>query len=157
MRKILIIILAAAVISLILLYGKGKDPVDFNKLIDEMVSTANSKDIDGFMNFFSSDYRDSSGINHTLLKKIVSDHFKMFDRFEVAYEEVTLLKEKNAENEDIARVDLELMVSGVKNGVLSDELIGRSGHFRFLTVYFKKSGSGKWKIKEIKGFEDPLY
>lgn len=159
MRKIIIILLVFAAAGIIFFYSNKKDgdPGQFNTFLNEMGYAANAKDIEVFMNFFSPDYKHPSGVTYPVVKKIVKKSFLEFDSFETAYEEVEVNFSENSDGRQIAEVDLEIIVTGVKDGVLSKELIGGSGHFRSLTVHFRKSGLGSWKIFRIDGLDEPLY
>lgn len=159
MRKLILVLLAFAVIGMIFIYSRKKDddPRQFNKILNEMVHAANAKDIGVFMDFFSLDYKDPSGISYPVVKNIVKNKFEEFDSFETAYEEVSVSFNKESDGDQVAKVEMEIIVTGVKDGALSKELIGGSGHFKYLTAHFRKSGFGFWKIYRIDGLDEPLY
>lgn len=157
MKKSILIIAIVLITFAVLFCGEKDDPQHFQKLLGEMVHTANLKDIDGFMEFFSINYKDDYDVNYLVIKNTAEKHFRLFDSFEVVYEDVEVLVSENSDGEKIADVSFDLIVTGVKNGVLQKEIIGQSGHLDYVSLTFKKSGFNKWKIVRIEGLDDKVY
>lgn len=157
MKKFILVFTIAIITLLILFCGKKESPEHFEKLINNMIETANEKDIEDFMDFFSTKYKDEYGANYLLIKKIVETHFERYERFEVAYEDLSVFIFEDEQKQKTAKVDLEIIVTGVKNGILSKEIIGSSGHFDYINLTFRKSGINNWKIVKIEGLNDKIY
>ncbi|MGH7885187.1 MAG: hypothetical protein ACRENO_05775 [Thermodesulfobacteriota bacterium] len=157
MRKLIYIAPVILVIFAVLFFGKKDDPKHFEELISGMIRTANEKNLADFMDFFSINYKDSSGANYTLINNVVKSYFERFDSFEAAYEDFSVSILKDDEGRKTADVELEIIVSGVKNGTISNELIGTSGHLKYLKLKFIKTGFNRWKIIMIDGIEDAEY
>ncbi len=157
MKKSVLIISIVLITFVLLFCGKKDDPIYFQKLLNEMIETANEKDIDGFMDFFSINYKDEYGANYLVIKNLVKTHFERFDKFEVVYEDLSVYISKDENGKKTAEVSFEIIVTGVKDGVLVNEIIGESGHLEYIVLTFKKSDLRKWKIVKIDGLDDKNY
>ncbi|NIP31276.1 MAG: hypothetical protein GTO02_01995 [Candidatus Dadabacteria bacterium] len=154
MKKIILIVFVVIISLLLLFNGKEGDTKEFEKIINSIVISANEKDLEKFMSYFSIHYSDEHGGNYLYIKSIAKNTFEDFEKFDVYYENISVARIKSENSQDIAVLNFDVVVSGIKNGIPIAEIIGSSGHLENLTIEFKKSDLRKWKIINVEGIND---
>lgn len=136
------------------LFRPGDDPSQIKALFDEMTEASGSKDIDGTMEGFSFQYKDRYGVSYPVLKKLIGDAYKKFDRIEASYSGLDAVIGEDVNGTNIASVNVDVVVKGIK----SDDtqwLIGSEDSPDNITVTLEKSTLGGWKITEVEGVDEP--
>ncbi|HEX3033596.1 MAG TPA: hypothetical protein VHT73_00480 [Thermodesulfobacteriota bacterium] len=139
----------------ILIYSflqSGDDPSEIEAVFNEVIDSGKKKDLGGVMEHFSINYRDDYGITYPVVKNIVKNFFKRFDGFEADYSNLVVSINENEEGEKQAVANLDVQVSGIRNGI-PVPILGDEDTQQNITVTLIKSKLLGWKIVKVEGIE----
>lgn len=147
MKKVLIL-LPILVFILTLFLRNDEDDEVFTSYFNKMVSAAESKDLEKFMDFFSVHYKDDRGYNYVIIRSIVKNAFGEFETLRGAFSSLTSSVEKRDKGQS-ATINMNVQATGTRNGI-EVGVLGLSDTPKNITVYLEKSRFEEWKIIKIR-------
>jgi len=121
-------------------------------VLKHLVESGKRKDVNVFMEYFSPDYKDSSGRTRLVIKDIVQKAFDRFESMEGGYSNliVSTIENESGDTETIANLDI--WISGIKAGT-TYKLIGTEDNPKSVEISFESVMFGGWKILSVEGIK----
>lgn len=153
MYRYLLLLIAAALILLYLFYPRGDDPRQIEAVLNEIKDSAGKHDADGVTEHFSLQYKDEYGASYPVVKNVIENAFRRYDKILVSYSGLSVVFSENESGGKEAAANLDVIVTGQSSGMPHD-LIGSDGSPDNITVTLGKSGLGGWKITSVNGIDE---
>ena len=150
MRKFLVVCVLAAVILAGWCFHKRlfqDDEKRIREIIHEMELAAEKKSADGLMDYFSRDYKDSSGNTRFVVYGMVKRTLQRVDELRVTVSDVSVTVAG-----DRAWADMEVVAEAVRDGEVSYPF-GSDRDPETPSLTFKKTGTGDWKIIKVENVQ----
>jgi len=150
MKYIIPIILICVIVLYFLLPAqKDKDAsAEIETVLNNLVSSGQRKDLNVVMEYFSTDYKDSSGRNYSDVRTMIQNAFSRFDTIEGGYSNliVSTTVDQNGDTRTLA--DLDIWISGTRNEEVY-KLLGARNKPENVNIGFESLMLGGWKILSI--------
>ena len=121
-------------------------------LLNNLVESAERKNIDVVMEYFSPDYKDSYGRNYLELRDIINSAFERFDSIETGYSDLIVSTTENEDGKNQTMANLDVWVKGTRDGA-SYKLIGTQDNPTNINIIFESVMFGGWKILNVEGLK----
>ncbi|NIT13158.1 MAG: hypothetical protein GTN99_02615 [Candidatus Dadabacteria bacterium] len=144
----LIIIGAAA----FFLWPASDDPAEIEKVLKKMIAAGQAGTFEGVTEHVSFDYRDDYGVTYFAVKNIVQNVFEKFDNFETKYDSLAVTMSEAEDGSKTAIANLNINIKGKKSNINHD-ILGKDSRFENITLTFKKSKLGEWKLIKSEGLD----
>lgn len=152
MARIAVVIVFIIAGIYFLFFTDGDDPSVIDGVLTEAKAAGVERDLSGFMDNFSMQYRDEYGFSYLVIKRIVGRQFEKFEKFEAEYTDLGVVFDENEQGDKLAIATLDLRVKGFKKGLPID-LIGTDDSTDNINIEFLKSSLGVWKIVSVSGVD----
>jgi len=151
MKKLIPVIIIAAVL-VYFFFPSGDDPSEIEAVVKKTIAAGKKKDLDGVMDSFSRRYKDEYGMNYVVVKKIMKNVFSKYDSFDGDFFDLTASIGKSEDGEKQAVANFNIYISGSKSEI-PVAILGTANSPENITVTFRKSKLGGWKIVSVEGVE----
>lgn len=153
--KYLIGIVIIVVLSLYFFLPASNDKdasAKIDTVLNNLVRSAERKDLNVVMEYFSPDYSDSSGRTITDVRNIIQNAFDRFDTINSGYANliVSTIEDDNGNTQTLANIDI--WISGSKDGNIY-KLIGTEDNPKNVEIMFESLMLGGWKILSVEGIK----
>jgi len=156
MKILVVIAIIIAAIAAFFLWPAGDDPSEIEKVLKKMITAGEQGVYEGVTEHISFEYRDDYGATFFAVKTIVQNVFQKFDRFETKYNDLSVTISKAEDGSKIATANLNMNIKGIKSNIPVN-LLGRDDGFENITLVFKKSKIGEWKVVKSEGLDRTIY
>jgi hypothetical protein len=152
MKKYIILILIIAATLTYLFFPSGDDTQEIEAVIQKAMEAGKKKDLEGMMEHFSIEYRDSYGATYPVVKNIIKTFFDKFDSLDGKYSDLKVSMDETEEGEKRAIANFDMYISGIRSDIPTD-ILGSADSPKNLTLTLKKSKLRGWKIIKVEGTE----
>ena len=151
-------IIALVIIAVLLFYfflpaGEDKDAAGKIEIVmNNLIKSGEQKDLNVVMEYFSSDYIDSSGRTILIVRDIIQSAFDRFESMEGGYSNliVSTIEDESGDTQTIANVDI--WISGNNAGTVY-KLIGTKDNPQNVDIAFESLMLGGWKIISVENIK----
>ena len=152
MRRLLFPLIVLAIALGYMLFRPGDDASDIEALFDKMAEAARAKDLEGVMEGFSLQYKDSSGASYPVVKNIIGKALEKYDAIEASYSDLDAFITEDEHGYPEAYVSVGVIVTVTDNGE-TRQLLGSGGKPERINVTLKYSSLSGWKITAVDGLD----
>ncbi|MCL4245539.1 MAG: hypothetical protein KJ002_10480 [Candidatus Dadabacteria bacterium] len=152
MRRFLFPLIVLAVALGYMIFRPGGDAGDIEVLFNEMTEAARAKDLEGVMEGFSLQYKDSSGASYPVVKNIVAKTFEKYGAIDASYSDLDAFITEDEHGYPEAYVSVGVNVTVTDNGE-TRQLLGSGGEPERINVTLKYSSLSGWKIDAVDGLD----
>ncbi len=152
MARYIIPLIIVVVLLVYFFYPAGDDTSEIESVFDDMIESAEKRDLEGITEHFSIHYKDEYGATYPAVKNIIENMLEKFDTIEASYSDLSVSINENEYGEKEAAANLDVIATGIKS-VVPHSLIGNDESPENVTVILKKSTLGGWKIIEVEGLD----
>ncbi|NIP37898.1 MAG: hypothetical protein GWO07_02445 [Candidatus Dadabacteria bacterium] len=146
---IAVIIIAAAAFFL---WPASDDPTEIEKVLNKMITAGQTGTFEGVTEHVSFDYRDDYGATYFAVKNIVQKVFEKFDSFDTKHKNLSVTISESEDGSKIAIANLDMNIKGKKSNT-SFSILGKDDSYENITLTFKKSKLGEWKVTKSEGLD----
>ncbi len=155
MKIITIFAVLIIAIAAFFLWPSSDDPSEIEKVLNKMITAGQNGVYEGVTEHVSFEYRDDYGATYFVVKKIVQNVFKKFDKFETKYNNLSVTMNETENGNKIAIANLNMNIKGIKSNI-PISILGKDDSFENITLTFKKSKLGEWKVTKSEGLDGAI-
>ncbi len=135
-----------------MMFRPGDDAGDIEVLFDKMSEAARAGDLEGVMEGFSLQYKDSSGASYPVVKNIVAKTFEKYGEIDASYSGLDAFITNDEHGYPEAYVSVGVIATVTDNGG-TRRLLGSPGEPERINVTLKYSAISGWKIDAVDGLD----
>ena len=155
MKIITIFVVLIIGIAAFFLWPSSDDPSEIEKVLNKIITASEGGSYEGVTEHVSFDYRDEYGASYFVVKKIVQTVFEKFDKFETTYNNLSVTMNETEDGNKIAIANLNMNIKGYKSNIPIN-VLGKDDSFENITLTFKKSKLGEWKVIKSDGLDSAI-
>jgi hypothetical protein len=152
MKIVAIILVLIIGIVAFFLWPSSDDPSEIEKVLNKMITAGQDGVFEGVTEHVSFEYRDEYGATYFAVKNIVKTVFEKFDKFETKYNNLSVSIDESEDGNKIAIANLNMNIKGYKSNI-PISIFGKDDSFENITLTFKKSKLGDWKVIKSEGLD----
>jgi len=152
MKKIIVFTVFIIGIAAFFLWPSGDDPSEIEKVLNKMISAGQNGGYEGVTEHVSFVYKDDYGATYFAVKNIVRVFFEKFDKFETEYNNLSVSINDSEDGNKFAIANLNIFIKGYKSNIPIN-ILGKDDSFENITLTFKKSKLGDWKVIKSEGLD----
>ena len=152
MKILSIITVLIIAVAAFFLWPASDDPTEIEKVLKKMIAAGEAGNFEGVTEHVSFDYRDEYGATFFVVKNIVQKVFEKFDKFETKYDGLSVTMNESDDGSKIAIANLNMNIKGKKSNI-SFSLLGQDESYENITITFKKTRLGEWKVIKSEGLD----
>ncbi|GJM15066.1 MAG: hypothetical protein DHS20C13_03930 [Thermodesulfobacteriota bacterium] len=151
-------IIALVIIAVLLFYffipaGEDKDAAGKIEIVlNNLIESGERKDLNVVMEYFSPDYKDSSGRTILVVRDIIQSAFDRFESIEGGYSNLIVSTTEDEVGDTQTIANLDIWISG-NNSKTVYKLIGTKDKPQNVDIVFESLMLGGWKILSVENIK----